>query len=160
MKIKVRAWNDLGDGQGEMITEESHGLTSAQIMERYSDCMLYSGVKEQEGGDKQYCEGDIVECMYYRANKRWWRTASEIPTIEKEVQEQRERAYKKRFVIEFRNGCFCLGGTYLPLHRINCDGEIFDQGRGYTSDYEEKYFDFKIIGNTRENPGLVYFEEE
>ena len=59
-KVKVRAYDPE---TGEMITEESSGLSSGQILCRYATCMAFTGMVDDDG-DEIY-EGDILENDIY-----------------------------------------------------------------------------------------------
>lgn len=116
--------------------------------------MQFTGLYDCEGNE--IWEGDILEYKEYHANIKWWSTVEEIPSITKRTQEQRENFRIEKNIVKFNNGSFCLG--YTPLHKFcrnNTLDENLETGRHYHCDYEEKQWDFKVIGNIYEHSQLL-----
>lgn len=148
----------VGDGDKLYIVEEieNHGGGTDLHATVWSEVSTesvgeFTGLNDKNG--KEIYEGDIVQYKHYYAIKRWWRNMNEIPEIEKRVQEQRDN-----YVIEKQHIVFADGGFYLGYDINGRDidrGEKYKKGSGNASDFEEKYWDFEVIGNIYENPELI-----
>lgn len=105
---------------------------------------------------KEVWEGDILEYKEYYANIKWWSSVEEIPIIAERTEQQRQNFRIERREVRFNQGAFCLG--YTPLEKFCRNNILMDKlekGTGFTSDYEKKQWDFKIIGNIYEHPNLL-----
>jgi uncharacterized phage protein (TIGR01671 family) len=158
-EIKFRAWERY---LKEIIPVENINFVNRMINTGSAwrlfdeiDLMQYTGLKDKNG--KEIYEGDIVEYKHYYAIKRWWRNMNEIEEIKKEVQKARENYATEREKVVFSDGGFYLG--YNISGRDINRGELFKKGSTYHSDFEERYWDFEVIGNIYEHPELLEVAE-
>lgn len=164
-EIKFRAWNkerkemylfdlysfDSDDGSQWLNCDANKILNYGGDEWNNCEIMQFTGLKDKNG--KEIYEGDILQYKHYNATKRWWSHTEEIPEIKKEVEQQRQKYNTDQHVVEFSNGCFEAG---YPIKGDDISrGQLFDSGTRVGSDYEERYWDFEVIGNIYENPELV-----
>ncbi len=158
-ELKFRAWLDGKMGYwpdwhitftGHFVKEENGGLTTI-VGSMQPPIMQYTGLKDKNG--VEIYEGDILQYRRYYALKRWWSETSDITIIEQEMNQQRADSYLGSGIVRYEDGEWTAGYpvTGKTLHR----GEYLNRGTGSTSDYEEKVWDFEVIGNIYENPKLL-----
>lgn len=160
--IKFRAWDKE---TGEMLPVLAIDFKEKRLVTRptypyvwnnYKDfenviLMQYSGVKDKNGRD--IYEGDVIQYKHYYATKRWWKNLEEIPEIEREVEEQKQQPYILFGVVKFGYGEFALDYP-LTCEKIS-RGYYEKSGNNSTNSYEERYWDFEVVGNIYENPELL-----
>lgn len=159
--IKFRAWrkNSLAEYMDYEPTLDSGIATSVYINDliKENDAVLmqFTGLHDKNG--TEIYEEDIVLYKHYYAIKNWWRNTEEIPEIEKSVQKQRDDFGVCKDVIRFKKGGFRLNygitGNEISI------GYRFEKGSSHTHDFEEKDWDFEVIGNIYENPELLEREQ-
>lgn len=160
-QIKFRAWD--GKQIRYDVTGFEHGkknemagvfLNGDYYAINETPIMQFTGLLDCEG--KEVYEGDVLEYKEYHANIKWWSTVEEIPSITKRTEQQRQDFRIEKNIIRFDNGSFCLGYTSLYKYcRNNVLDESLETGRHHHCDYEEKQWDFKVIGNLYEHPNLL-----
>lgn len=153
-EIKLRAWDKEAKTficWDNFIANPYGGWQMAAFENDLYEFQQYTGLLDMNG--KEIFEGDIVQYKHYYAAKRWWRTSSEIPEIEESVQKQRDEYRIERQHVIFDNGGFHLG--YNLSGRDIDRGEKFETGSSRTNDFEERYWDFEVIGNIYENQELI-----
>ena len=128
---------------------------TGQFGEEECELVQFTGIKDRNG--KEVYEGDIVQCKYHYIPIKWWSTQEEIPEIKKRTEESRKKFNLETNSIKFRYGSFCWGCTPLVEFDIinNMLVEKFERGQTHCNDYEQKWWDFEIIGNVFENPELL-----
>lgn len=153
-EIKFRAW----DGKEmcymeENLTEPYWNCQLAHFLDEHYGCdiMQYTGLKDKNGNE--IYEGDIIQYKHYYAHWKWWSTTSEIPQIEADAQRQRDNFDLVKNVVRFENGGFVL--DYPISGKDIHAGQFFKRGTSHCGDYEEKSWDFEVIGNIYENPELL-----
>lgn len=149
-EIKFRAFQD-----GQILTSplgSNYGLQRFfGMLDENSPLMQFTGLKDVNG--KEIYEGDIIQFKYYYARKRWWSTTKEIPKIAEEVQKQRDDFNIETVSVEFRDGCFKIG--YSLNFEDVARGQRFKTGSSHNGDFEEKQWDFEVIGNIYQNKELL-----
>lgn len=113
----------------------------------------YTGLKDKNG--KEIYESDLVQFKYYNVYQRWWSTTEEIPTIEAECEKQRNDVKIGLSVVTYDRGCFILKGGYPATLVDVSNGYRLKRGQTSSCDFEEKQWDFEVIGNIYENPELL-----
>lgn len=113
--------------------------------------LQYIGINDCKG--QEIYEGFIIKYKYYHANRRWWNSPDEIPEIKAQTQKQKDDWQYKQDVIKFREGQFQLG--YSVDSKYLAMGEKFEQGQHHSCDYQEKSWDFEIIGNIYQHNDLL-----
>lgn len=142
---------NLGINSNLMHFDQSTG----QFRKEECELVQFTGLKDKNG--KEIYEGDIVQCKHYYIGIKWWSTVSEISEIQKCTEEGRNSYHIETNTIKFRDGAFCW--SYKPLEwfiiRDNMITEKTETGQTHRNDYEQKWWDFEVIGNIYENPELV-----
>jgi len=114
--------------------------------------MQYTGLKDKNG--VEIYEGDILQYKHYYAPIKWWSTVSEIAEINANTEKQRQDFHIDKDIVVFRDSAFCKGYKELSSFDIR-DGKITQKlitGKTNWGDFEERYWDFEVIGNIYENP--------
>jgi len=121
----------------------------------YSDeyeLMQYTGLKDKNGEGKEIYEGDILECNHYYASRPWWNTIEESEKYEVKMETERNQIDRRRFEVKFDGGSFSCGyekdlSWFLMGNRKS--------GQLSSGEWEERFWDFEVIGNIYENPELL-----
>ena len=147
-----------GSYQADVMSQGTHTIMYSDYLGFYVEDDVdpktvgqFTGLKDKNG--KEIYEGDILQYKHYYAIKKWWRTSEEIKEIEESVQRQRDNYQTESQQVVFAEGSFRLG--YNLDGRDILRGEKFERGSGNTNDFEERYWDFEVIGNIHENPELL-----
>lgn len=117
--------------------------------------MQYTGLKDKNG--TEIYEGDVVEASYYETSRPFWRDLVHKKEIDEKWEDLKKIIKKKKAEIEYYNGCFRWNYIKFGNFSINQDqlDSYIKRGEGISSEYEERYWDFEVIGNIYENPELL-----
>jgi len=95
-----------------------------------------------------------MQYKYYYANRRWWSNIKESKEFEIDMEKQRKDVKILTKKVEFNDGVFTLGYD-MELYKLLKTGEYLTTGSHSNGEWENKVWDFKIIGNIHENPELL-----
>lgn len=154
--LKFRCWNGEQMVSPDYITREGLGWWKENSIPTCSSAIMQStGILDNNG--KEIYEFDILQYKYYYVGIKWWSTVSEIPEIEKHTEQGRQNYQIQREIVTYRDGAFKIPGLYLHEINIRVDKlvERLKTGQTSTNDFEEKYWDFEVIGNVFENKNLL-----
>jgi len=157
---KYRAWdkNELKFIRSNGIRIDGDGKVYEYSMEQdkwiYNDFLIpvfFTGLKDKNG--REIFKGDIIEYKHYYIIIPWWKDLKHKEEIEKTTKKKRKLFSKERCVVTFEDGEFNFAYG-VRGYNIKCNDSIH-KGTSYTSDYEERCWDFEVIGNIYENPELL-----
>ena len=154
--LKFRAWTGEQMVSPDYIARDSVAFWKENNIPTSSDkVMQFTGLLDKNG--KEVFEGDILQYKYYYVGIKWWSTVSEIPEIEKRTEQGRQDYHTQRETVAYRDGAFKIPGLYL--HEINMrEDKLVERtktGQTHMNNFEEKYWDFEVIGNIFENKNLL-----
>lgn len=171
-EIKFRVWDEIhkqfipkhfyeiifqlgSDSFGRMLCDWKNYQQEEYLYEPNQRLNQFTGLKDKNG--KEIYEGDIVQCKYYYIPIKWWSSVSEISEINRMTNERRNEFIFDKRLIRFNDGAFMWGYKGLNFFDIRNKQltEKLITGQTHCNDYEEKWWDFEIIGNIYENPELL-----
>jgi len=121
-EIKFRAWD------GENIIH----LEDADILKRYETVMQYTGLKDKN--EVEIYEGDVIQ----------YKKDYSVRGLDK------EKAPTETHIL--KSTVFFSKGSFLIDYNIPCSSlpEKHISGENHACSWEEKYYDFEVIGNIHE----------